>query len=213
MVKGRFARLILEGVKCTTIRLGRVIPKCSEVIIHSNGRPIAEAKIKNVIYKKVKELTEEDAKKDGYSSLHELLDDLKRIYRREVGSEDDVTIIEFEVVKNLSDIDVNDVYLGFAPTTIALLASRYLKNMLTDEEKAVTEGILRYKSIRATTIRLYGSLERRWFIRKLLRRLLVKLIDKEVIKVDNETLEKLAAVSGFWRQYLVQRKNRDGEKI
>lgn len=52
MVKGKFAELILAGKKTTTIRLGKVVPRSSEVIIHSNGRPIAEAKIKNTMLQK-----------------------------------------------------------------------------------------------------------------------------------------------------------------
>ena len=51
MVKGRFIDLILQGKKNSTIRLGKVIPKHNEIIIHGGGKPIAKARIKNVIYK------------------------------------------------------------------------------------------------------------------------------------------------------------------
>lgn len=205
MVKGKFAKLILIGKKTTTIRLGRVVPKSNEVIIHSSGRPIAEAKIKNVIYKKVKELTEEDAKRDGYSSLQELLDDLRNIYKVIINPDDDVTIIEFEVTKRFNDIDVNDIYLGFSPHTIAVLANRYLKDVMSKDEKIVVEYMLRCKSIRSTTIKIFRSLNKRWITRNILRRLLAKLIDRGIIDVDQEILEKLASISNFWRRYLVEK--------
>lgn len=206
MVKGRFAKLILSGVKTTTIRLGKVIPKCREIIIHSEGRPIAEAKIKNTIYKKVKELTDEDAKKDGYSSVDELLNDLKNIYGVDIKPDDDVTIIEFEVTRKFSDIDIADPYLGFSPHTIALLANRYLKDSLTDEEKKIIDGVLRYRSIRTTAMKLFKSLSKRWIVRLVLKRLLAKLIDRGVISIDEETLNKLSSVSIFWRKYLIRKK-------
>jgi hypothetical protein len=210
MVKGKFAKLILEGRKTTTIRLGRVIPKAREIIIHSEGRPIAEAVITNVIYKKVKELTEEDAKHDGYESLDELLKDLKNMYGTDIKPDDEVTIIEFSVVKRFDNIDATDVYLGFSPLTIALLANRYLKNKLSGEERRIIDAILRYKSIRTVALKLYGSLNKRWVVRRTLRYLLARLVDEEVVKVDEESLKKLANISSFWRKYLEKRKAGQG---
>jgi len=209
MVKGKFAKLILEGVKTTTIRLGRVIPKSSEVIIHSEGRPIAEARIKNVVYKKVKELTEDDARRDGYPSLEDLLRDLRNIYKVDIGAEDEVTIIEFEVVKRLDKLDDADPYLGLEPHTIALLANRYLGDQLTEEEKNVVGALLKHKSIRTASIKLFGTLNKRWAIRRVLKRLLAKLIDRGVISVSEEALQKLAMISGFWRSYLAKRRAGD----
>lgn len=213
MVSGRFAELILNGVKTTTIRLGKVIPKSSLVIIHSEGRPIAEAVIKSVVYKKVGELTEEDAKRDGYRSLEELLKDLERIYNVKISPEDIVTVIEFEVVKRLSDINPEDVYLGFSPQTIVLLANRYLRNSLSDEERKVIEALLRYRSIRTASIKLYGSLQKRWIIRRVLRMLLAKLIDRGIIEVDDKSIERLAAISGFWRRYLYEKRGKSGSVV
>jgi hypothetical protein len=69
MVKKEFAELILKGVKTTTIRLGKVVPRSREIIIHSGGRPIAKAIIESIEYKKVKELTVEEANSDGYERM------------------------------------------------------------------------------------------------------------------------------------------------
>uniref|UniRef100_A0A7J3MX78 ASCH domain-containing protein n=1 Tax=Ignisphaera aggregans TaxID=334771 RepID=A0A7J3MX78_9CREN len=208
MIKGYFAQLILDGLKTTTIRLGKVVPRLRTVIIHSDGKPIAEALIKNVTYKKVRELTDEDAKRDGYNSIEELLNDLRDIYGRDIHQEDVVSIIEFEITKKFSDINPEDIYLGFSPHTIAILANRYLRDVLDEEEKRIVEHILRYRSIRTTSLKLFGSLEKRWIIRKTLRKLLAKLLDRKVINVDDKTIEKLAEISTFWRRYLVEKKNR-----
>lgn len=73
---------------------------------------------------------------------------------------------------------------------------------MSKDERNIVEHMLRYKSIRATTVKFFGSLDRRWITRNILRRLLKKLIDKGIINIDQGVLEKLAAVSNFWKKYL-----------
>jgi len=75
MIKSKFAKDIISGKKRATIRLGKVEVKANEFLIHSGGRIIARAKLKNVRYKKVKELSDEDALLDGLSSREELIDE------------------------------------------------------------------------------------------------------------------------------------------
>jgi len=202
MVKKRFIEAILSGRKKTTIRLGRVVPKVKDIIIHSGGRPIAKAIIKNVIYKKISELTNDDAYRDGYENVDELIKDLEEIYGRKISPDDIVTIIEFDVVKRIDDIDINDIYLGFSPLDIAKLANRYLNNVLSEEEIRIIDALLRYKSIREASIKLFGSLEKRWKIRRVLRKCLALLIEKHIIKVDPQILEKLSTISKWYRGIL-----------
>ena len=194
MVKGRFVDLILSGKKTTTIRLGRVVPKHDEIIIHGGGRPIAKAKIKRVVYKRVRELTEEDARKDGYNSLEELLQDLEDVYGRRVYPDDIVTIIEFEVIQTFTDLNPEDVYLGLNPIDIARIAYRYLRKELTEDEKKILEALLRYRSIREVSLKLFGSLGKRWIIRKVLRKCLRRLLEKGILKVDEEKLRKASQI-------------------
>ncbi|HIP57658.1 MAG TPA: ASCH domain-containing protein [Ignisphaera aggregans] len=194
MVKGRFVDLILSGKKTTTIRLGRVVPKHDEIIIHGGGRPIAKAKIKRVVYKRVRELTEEDARKDGYNSLEELLQDLENVYGRRVYPDDIVTIIEFEVIQTFTDLNPEDVYLGLNPIDIARIAYRYLRKELTEDEKKILEALLRYRSIREAALKLFGSLGKRWIIRKVLRKCLRRLLEKGILKVDEEKLRKASQI-------------------
>jgi hypothetical protein len=179
MVKGKYVDLILEGKKKSTIRLGRWIPKYEEVTIHGGGRPFAIVKITRVVYKKVRELTEEDAKRDGLNGLDELLKELKGVYGR-IDSEDVVTIMEFEVKKKLTELDVKDPYMGLEPVEIARLALRYIDNLSPEEEK-VLKTLTRVKSLRETAIHLYGSIEARWRVRRVVKKALHDLVRRGVL--------------------------------
>ena len=130
MMRGEYARLLLSGRKKATIRLGKVVPKYNEVIIHSWGRPIAKARIVNVTYKRVKELTDDDARKDGFRSREELVRELRRVYGN-VKDDDLVTVIELEVTQRFDELVPEDPYLGLKPSDIGRLALRYLRDELT----------------------------------------------------------------------------------
>lgn len=181
MVKGEYVDLILKGVKRTTIRLGIIKPKYNEIMIHGGGKPIALAKITNVEYKRINELTDEDARKDGFPSLKVLLKELRKSYGG-IRPNDIVTIIEFIITKKLSDLDIKEPWLGLKPVEIARIALRYCEN-IPQEERKILEDLTRTKSIRKTATRLYGSINRRWKIRKVLRKYLDILVNKGIIKV------------------------------
>jgi len=185
MIKGRFVEALMNGVKRATIRLGHVVPRYRDVIIHGGGRPVAKAVITNVIYKKVRDLTDEDAKKDGYNSVKELIEDLERIYNRKISSDEEVTIIEFEVTAALNQLKDDDVYLGLSPVDIAALARRYLWNALNENERKIIDSVLRYRSIRETSIKLFGSLNKRWIVRRVLRKCLRELVERKLIRVQH----------------------------
>lgn len=183
MVKGRYVKEILEGKKTATIRRGIVKPKYREVIVHGGGKPVAKILIEKVYHKKIKELTDEDAIKDGFRSREELVSELKRVYP---GISDDewITIIEFKVLQRLDHLEPEDPYMGLKPVDIARIALRYLDKELSDEDKKILLDLTRTSSIRATAIRLYGSLNRRFIIRKTLKKALKLLIDKGILRID-----------------------------
>jgi len=189
MIKGRFAKLILTGRKRATIRLGRVIPRSSEIIIHAGGKPIARAVIKNIVYKKVRELTLEDAVKDGYNSLEELLRDLEDVYDTKLSGDEVVTIIEFEVKEEIRG-ESEDRYMGLQPQKIAKLALKHLSNELSEEDKVILEVLADCGSIRETAYRLFGSVYKRFIVRRALRRALEKLIDKNIIEGKSSTRKR-----------------------
>ncbi|WP_148678840.1 ASCH domain-containing protein [Aeropyrum pernix] len=182
MIKGVYADKLLEGRKTTTIRLGIVKPRYREVIIHGHGRPLAKAEIVDVHVKKVSELTLEDARRDGFRSVRELIESLERVYGYKLDPEDAVTIIHLRVKQRFDNLDLSDPYLGLEPADIARLGLRYLGDSLSDEEKRVLEDLTRTNSIRATAVRLYGSIERRGRVRRVLRRVLQELLRRGLIK-------------------------------
>jgi len=180
MMRGEYARLLLSGRKKATIRLGKVIPKYDEVIIHSWGRPIAKAKIVKVVYKRIRELTNEDAWKDGFKTRDELLRELRRVYG---GFNDNnlVTVIELEVVQRFDKLVPEDPYLGLKPSDVGRLALRYLENELSHEELSILEELAKGRSIRRVAKRITGSPLNRSKIRRVVRKALALLVKKGII--------------------------------
>ncbi len=183
MVKGKYVDLILQGKKVTTIRKGYWIPKSKEIILHGGGRPFAVAEITDVIYKRVSELTDEDALRDGLKNKEELVKELKKAYG-EVNPDDLVTIIKFRVIKKLTELDVKDPYMGLKPVEVARLALRYLDN-LSDEDKKILRVLTQAGSLREAAIRLYGDIGARWRIRRVLKRALREMVEKGILTPKN----------------------------
>jgi hypothetical protein len=185
MVKGEYVDDILKGRKRATIRLGLVKVKYDELIVHGGGRPVAKVKVKNVRYKRVSELNDEDARLDGFRNVEELLEALRKAYG-EVKPDDYVTIIEFEVVQDLTSLEPQDPYLGLEPADIARLGLRYLSDELSEEEKKILKDLTSTNSIRSTAVRLFGSIERRWRVRKVLRKVLNELLRRGLISTSHQ---------------------------
>ncbi len=181
MVKGKYVDDILSGRKKATIRMGIVKPKYDELIIHGGGRPVAKVKITRVVHKKLRELTDEDAVKDGFKNKDELIRELKHVYP-EISDDDWVTVIEFELRQRLDHVKTEEPYHGLSPGDLARIALRYLKNDLSDEDRKILLDLTRTNSIRATTYRLFGDINKRIIVRKVLRKALRKLVEKKIIK-------------------------------
>ncbi|USS40569.1 ASCH domain-containing protein [Thermococcus aggregans] len=101
LIDNAYKSRILSGKKTTTIRFGDYeVEPGSEVylVITPSDTAIAKVRITKVEKKKVKELTTQDAKKDGFKDVKELVNTLSKIYG-ELDGEDEVTVIEFEVIK------------------------------------------------------------------------------------------------------------------
>ena len=95
-----YKKKILKGEKSSTIRLGKrkkyKVGDIVELIV--NEKPVARAVITKIEYLKVKDLTEERAKKDGFHTKKKLLQALKRHYPR-IKDNSVITIIEFKIIK------------------------------------------------------------------------------------------------------------------
>ncbi len=89
---------IIERKKITTVRKGiKRYPVGRIVELTVDNKPFAKARVDKVVVKRVKELTDEDAKKDGFNSREELIEALKKIYGNIKDSEF-VTIVHFTLV-------------------------------------------------------------------------------------------------------------------
>ncbi|RLE58361.1 MAG: ASCH domain-containing protein [Thermoprotei archaeon] len=94
-----YAEDIESGKKKTTIRLGILTPSRRKVTIMSGGKVIGKAVIESVEYTKVKNLTDKDAKLDGFKSREALISALRKHYPG-IDKEDWVTIIRFSLEKD-----------------------------------------------------------------------------------------------------------------
>jgi len=93
-----YVEAIIEGKKITTIRKGiKRYPVGRIVELTVDNKPFAKARVDKVVVKRVRELTDEDAKKDGFDNREELIEALKRIYGSIKDSEF-VTIVHFTLV-------------------------------------------------------------------------------------------------------------------
>ena len=93
-----YVEAIIEGKKITTIRKGiKRYPVGRIVELTVDNKPFAKARVDKVVVKRVRELTDEDAKKDGFDNRDELIEALKRIYGSIKDSEF-VTIVHFTLV-------------------------------------------------------------------------------------------------------------------
>ena len=94
-----YVEAIRSGEKVTTVRRGiKSYPVGRIVELTVNYRPFARARVDKVVIKRVKELSDEDARRDGFSSRDDLIKALKRIYGN-INEEEFVTVVHFTVVK------------------------------------------------------------------------------------------------------------------
>lgn len=181
MMKKKYVDPLLSGLKKATVRLGIVKPKFRELILHSDGRPVAKVLVRNIYYKRIYELNDEDAAKDGYSSVQELIRDLERIYGK-IPIDAYVTVMELEVLQRFDNIELRDPYYGLKPSDIARIALRYLEeDVFSEEELRVLRELSKCSSIRACALRLYGDLNKRYLVRRVLKHAARILLEKKLI--------------------------------
>ncbi len=180
MVKKEFAEAVLSGRKRSTIRLGILKPKYRELIVHSGGRPIALVEIEEVAHKKLKDLSMEEIRNDGFDSLDSLIRTLRKLYPRErVDPDSMVTVIRFHVKNTIGPGENSSVELP--PAVIARIGLRYLNKELSDRELAILRVLTRTNSIRRAAAELHGDPLNRKEIRSVLRKVHEKLKSRGLI--------------------------------
>ena len=96
--KQEYCQDILEGKKRSTIRLTSSLKKGDIVEVRAGWIKIGTAIIEDVKDKEVRELTDEDAKLDGFNSKDELIKALRRIYGKKVSDDTKVKLIKFRLL-------------------------------------------------------------------------------------------------------------------
>jgi hypothetical protein len=89
---------ILDGKKVSTVRLFTKIKKGEIVEIIAGRIKIGTARVENVETKKVEDLTDDDARLDGFRNKEELVKALRKIYGKRINSETEVKLIKFKLV-------------------------------------------------------------------------------------------------------------------
>ncbi len=160
LIDSSYKSKILSGDKVTTIRYGDYEAKPgSEIylVIRPSDTAIAKARITRVGRKRVRELTNEDAKLDGFSDVRELLCELSKIYG-ELYGDDEVTVIGFEVVKRFDDGIPLRWLKGLNYREPAEIARLYLENQEKLNLNRETDFIMRriYNEGLGRAVRTFG---------------------------------------------------------
>jgi hypothetical protein len=91
-----YKKKIKEGLKRQTIRLSTSLKEGDRVEVVAGGEVLGIAKITKVERKTVEELTDEDAKRDGFENVAQLVKALRKHYGR-ISSKKEVCVIGFEM--------------------------------------------------------------------------------------------------------------------
>lgn len=91
-----YKKKIQQGLKRQTIRLSSSLKEGDRVKVIVGGEVLGVARITKVEKKIIEELTDEDAKRDGFENLAQLIKALRRHYGK-ISSRKEVCIIGFEM--------------------------------------------------------------------------------------------------------------------
>ncbi|MCS7122069.1 MAG: ASCH domain-containing protein [Archaeoglobaceae archaeon] len=164
---GKYLDDLLSGKKKTTIRKFVRFKLGDRVLVHAGGKIVGEAKILSIEKKKIDEISDEDAKLDGFSSKEDLIAELKKL-----GYKDYIYVVKFEF-KALDSVEPYKFYYG--DESLEKIAKLAIENLnLSEEERKLLELYLKYKSIRKVASKL-GGYKERGKVRKVLRSCLEKL--------------------------------------
>ncbi len=173
--KDKFKELLKSGKKTATIRVHCNFKKGEEVFVHCGGKIIGTARIVDIEEKDLEELTDEDARHDGFDSRNKLLEEIRRLY----GSPKKVYIIRFKFKEFKNEIIPYEMYYG--EEDLVEIAKTALKNLnLNDRDKKILEMFVKTQSIRKTALKL-GGLRKRGVIRKILRKCYLELKKKGLL--------------------------------
>ncbi|OYT62884.1 MAG: hypothetical protein B6U69_00545 [Thermofilum sp. ex4484_15] len=162
-----YLNLIFEGKKVTTIRRGLIVPSTEIVYLKCDGKMFGELKILSTKYVRARDLTDKDAKLDGFKDKRELMEKLLKYYP-DLKPEEWMTIIKFKLLRKMNGITDED---------LARLALAY--GLFKDErERRILSAVAR--GVPKETMKEVMGFEEREVI-KVMKGILKKLKEKGVI--------------------------------
>ncbi|MGC9079912.1 MAG: ASCH domain-containing protein [Nanopusillaceae archaeon] len=180
---GRFTEDILSGKKNLTIRISKPNLRVGDIfILHAGGKVIGKFRVKNIYTKKLYQITDDEAIRDGYNNKEELIREIKKIYKG-IKDEKEIVIIEFEPVEIFKEqISSEEFAWGGKKIDIIELAKLILKydDKLTEKQKELLKLLIEKKSLRKAAMEL-GGLSKRTIFRKILRNGYKRLKEKGII--------------------------------
>ena len=207
--KDRFRKQLLSGEKRVTVRLNTTLKEGDRVLIHGGGEILGEGVIEKVERKRPEELTEEDAKADGFKSLSELLGEIRRLY----GDVDRVFVIRFSMKPFRQGRNPHNFYYGQAD--LREIAELALKNLqLEEKDRKILQLFLESGSI-IKAARKLGGLRKRGVIREVLRKCYRELVVKGIIDCrgfeESKVEESKDSKDKITR--IMKRMNEENEKV
>ena len=181
----KYTELLKTGRKKLTVRIEKPnLKKGDVVIVHAGGKVIGKFKILDVYTKKLYQITNEEARLDGFRNKDELLEALKEHYPW-IKENKEIVIIKFEPVEIFKDEISSEDFawkgLKIDPIELAKLALKY-DDKLTEKQKQYLKLLIEEKSLRKAAMKL-GNLQKRVIFRKILRKSMDRLVEKGIIRV------------------------------
>ncbi len=162
--KEKYLEKLLKGEKRITVRKRAYVKPNDTVYVHCGGKIIGKAKIIDVRKIKREEMNEEIAKKDGFNSLEDFMDEIKSYYP----DQNELYVIEFMLEPFERHIMPNEFYYG--NSDLIEIAKRALESdKLSKREKEILNIFIKTGSIRKTA-RKIGGLRNRGIVRGVLRK-------------------------------------------
>ncbi len=165
-MKRELWELVKQGKKTITIRKYTRIKPGDVVQVNAGGKIVGEIEVTNVYRKKLDEIGEEEAKKEGMP-----LDELKRLLKRLYGRNATLHIIEFKL-RRVYDPPIDPEQNLYGGRSVVSIARELLKRPdLSPHERRILELVVREGGIRGAAMAL-GGLHKRKIIRRVIRQLI-----------------------------------------
>jgi len=179
----KYKDALLSGEKKLTIRVTKPNLRRGDIFIaHCGGKVIGKFRVTDIYVKKLKDITDEEARLDGFSSKEELIRELKNYYKN-LGEDKELVIIRFEPVEIFKrEISSEDFAWGGSKIDIIELARLLLEkdDKLTPKQREYLKILIEEGSIRKAAIRI-GGLNKRNIFRKILREGFKRLKERGII--------------------------------